>query len=183
MDVKVLHAKIGELALATPGRSARLPLILSWKILHESLSDTGREDSDHATEVELVAVQVAEVAAIKGPTRSGRTFVLGTEPQGVCMGSVDHRRGASCPGRSRFRCGRGGLTIEGFGDEEQGRLGQAETPGDLVAGIDDALVAERREHGIVEGRGTRQVVGAEGDLADHGRFPLDAMDLDGEPAA
>src|SRR5260221_6788302 len=123
--------------------------------------------SFHVKEVELIAIEVAEITGVETPAARARcAFVGAPELQGLAMHRIDpggavhlQRHHDAVPDRRR-------LLVEGFGNTEP-RLIRRHGPGDELLGLHHARGAQVGEQGIVVRRGACEIVGTQCHVPDH----------------
>jgi tryptophan-rich sensory protein len=131
-----------------------------------------RAPTFRAEHVQLVAVEVAEVAGVETvEARPGRAFVLCAQRDGLVVDLVHHVFRSDRQRDHHAIADGGSLAIVGFRDRDR-RFVRGDRPGDEVPGIfHEALGAQNGEQFIVESGGARQIVGAECYVSDHARSP------------
>lgn len=123
-----------------------------------------------AEHVELVAVEIAEIAGIEAVTalsaQADRSFVDATEFERLLVDALDLVAGVDRDADHHAVADRGRTAIVGL-EDAQHRLVHGGRPAVTAAAeLHQARDADLREQGVVERRGAGQIVGAKGNVAD-----------------
>src|SRR5690606_16981593 len=121
----------------------------------------------HAEGAELVAVEVADIGGVEAaPALARGTLVAAAKRQRPGVEGVYFLLRPQRPRHHGAVAGRGGLAVVGNGHAQAG-MAQVRAPGDETFAFHDPDLAESDHQCVVEGGGAREVVGTEGDVADH----------------